>query len=215
MRAPIQNASASGQLPPRAGATSGPVNVAGAISPTSRPLEYTAVATATLAGNHSRVRVGNAGWLTATPTPMTSVIANSTGSAGPTPRSAEPRPIARRPATSARRAPRRAMSSEPGIAAMASSATGRPVRTETPFSSSPRSRWMAGIKGGTASRVTARARGPSHRSAMYGSSEARRVRGVSSRSRRRRLALASERPTGPAGAGSCRSSGLMASSASI
>src|SRR5215475_7722468 len=53
-----QAANVSGQLPPNAGATHGPVNEAGIVSPTRRPLEYTAVARASRGPNHSRVSVG-------------------------------------------------------------------------------------------------------------------------------------------------------------
>lgn len=44
------------------------------------------------------------------------------------------------------------------MAAAASRTTGRPMSRETPFSSRPRSRWIEGMTGGTASRVTRRSK---------------------------------------------------------
>src|SRR5437588_519748 len=66
------------------------------------------------------------------------------------------RASSQRPAISARRAPMRAISSEPGIANSASMKGVIPVRTPIAFSFMARSRWISGIRGGTQSTVIRR-----------------------------------------------------------
>ena len=69
-----------------------------------------------------------------------------------------------RPATKAARTPRRAISSEPGTAAMANSIDGRPVRMPIWVALSLSSSWMSGMTGGTANMVSRKATPLSHNS---------------------------------------------------
>ena len=103
--------------------------------------------------------------MTEMPVPMTKVIANSIGVDGPSPRAAEPIAASTRPAISVRRAPIRAIRSEPGMATIANSRTGRPVSAATSFSLKSRSRWMSGSTGGSARIVRRRSMPASQRSA--------------------------------------------------
>src|ERR1700674_1606089 len=112
-------------------------------------------------GNHSRTRDGNAGWLTATPTPIRKVAPKSTGVLGPSPRRAPNTATKPSPAINAPRTPNLAMSSAPGTDAIASNSTGSETRAPTAFSSRCSSRWMSGISGGTASIVSRRSMPPS------------------------------------------------------
>ena len=98
----------------------------------------------------------------ATPAAMTNVIPNSTGADGPMPRAAEAAATSSSPAMAARRAPSRAISSEPGIAASPNSNTGMPDNAPIPRSLSARSRWISGKTGGTASTVSRRSAPASH-----------------------------------------------------
>ncbi len=153
------------QSPCAAGSTpTGAVNTVGSVSPISTPLLKAAVARAIRVGNHSRTSAGNAGWLTATPTPIRNVAPKSTNTLGPNPRTAPNSAIVPSPITSAMRRPSRAMSSEPGTAAEASSSTGSDTSAPTAFSSRCRAWWMLGMSGGTESRVSRRSIPPSQRS---------------------------------------------------
>ena len=60
--------------------------------------------------------------------------------------------------------PRRAISSEPGTAAMANSIDGRPVRMPIWVAFRFSSSWMSGMTGGTAKMVSRNAQPPSHSS---------------------------------------------------
>ena len=79
----LHSAKLAGQLPPSRGSSSGMVSPAGTTSPISSPFTYTAVASGTRAGNHNPTSVGSAGCMTATPAPITAVIANSHRHRGP------------------------------------------------------------------------------------------------------------------------------------
>src|SRR5713101_6520643 len=84
-----QRASAQRQSPCANGrAPAGLVRAVGRVSPINMPLLNTAVASAIRRGNQSRTREGKAGWLTATPTPITKVAENIIGTLGPSPRAA-------------------------------------------------------------------------------------------------------------------------------
>src|SRR6516225_10607347 len=72
------------------------------------------------------------------------------------PRSAEATPAMRKPITSVGIAPRRAMKSEPGSAAIANRTIGRPDRTPTSVPDRRRSAWIDKITGGTASMLSRR-----------------------------------------------------------
>src|SRR6266851_5686189 len=157
------DASAHLQSPPKAGSTpNGVVKTVGMVSPNRIPLLNTAVASVMRAGNHSRTREGNAGWLTATPMPIRKVDANSTGVLGPKPRSAPNTATRPSPMATARRTPSLVISRAPGTAARAKRTTGSDTSAPTAFSSRFRSRWMFGIRGGTASRVSRRSTPASH-----------------------------------------------------
>ncbi len=97
--------------------------------------------------------------------PSSRVIANSIATEGPTPRAAEAAATTRSPTRQARRAPSRAINSEPGTAARPNSRTGNPDRTPTAFSLSSNCRWISGSTGGTASTVTRSAPPASHKTA--------------------------------------------------
>ena len=64
------------------------------------------------------------------------------------PRAAEAAATSSSPAIAARRAPRRAISSEPGIAASPNSSTGNPDSAPTARSLSANWRWISGNTGG-------------------------------------------------------------------
>ena len=87
--------------------------------------------------NHSPTKAGKAGCTNATPAAMTKVIANNIGTDGPRPRAAELAAITSNPAAAARRAPSRAISSEPGIAASPNNNTGNPDSAPMARSLSP------------------------------------------------------------------------------
>src|SRR5207302_10556451 len=76
-RAQRQSPCASGRTP------TGVVSAVGSVSPIRMPLLYTAVATAMRLGNQSRTTAGNAGGLTATPTPTRTGVVKRTGMLGP------------------------------------------------------------------------------------------------------------------------------------
>src|SRR5438270_13305265 len=133
--------------------TQGTVNAAGRISPTRKPLEKAAVANPTWRGAQSATIEGRAGWEMAMPAPMTTVMAKSTGTLGPTPRRAPPAATSSRPAIRARRAPRIEISSEPRMLTVARSRIGSEERAPIAPSLNGRLRWMAGSSGGTASSV--------------------------------------------------------------
>src|SRR5215469_5432645 len=105
------------------------------------------------------------------PAPITKVIRNSIGVAGPRPRPAEPSAVITRPIRSARRAPIREISSEPGIATIANSRTGSPVSAATIFSLRSRSRWISGSTGGSARMVSRRSMPASQRRVKRGSDD--------------------------------------------
>jgi hypothetical protein len=69
---------------------------------------------------------------------------------GAAPRSADPAAVASSPAMSVARAPKRAISSDPRIAAPANNTGGKPVRMPTWVSDMPRSVRISGMTGGTA-----------------------------------------------------------------
>src|SRR5262249_55872734 len=72
------------------------------------------------------------------------------------PRSAEAQPALRKPTTSVGIAPRRAMKSEPGSAAIANRTIGRPERMPTSVPDRRRSAWIDKIIGGTAKMLSRR-----------------------------------------------------------
>ncbi len=78
-------------------------------SPTRSPLEYTAVASPTRSGNHSRTMDGNAGCITAMPTPIANVVAKSVAASNDVPRNADATPASTMPPTITRAALKRAM----------------------------------------------------------------------------------------------------------
>ena len=83
---------------------------------------------------------------------------------GMIPRSAPPRAFSAKPTTIAVLTPRRAISSEPGTAAIANSIDGSPVRMPICVAFSAKSSWMRGMTGGTAKMVNRKAVPTSHSS---------------------------------------------------
>src|SRR5512146_1510338 len=81
------------------------------------------------------------------------------------PRAAEPSPTSISPVISAAVAPKRAISSEPGMAAAARSRVGRVPSVPISVSLRCSSVWMSGMTGGTARSVSRRPRPASHKSA--------------------------------------------------
>src|SRR5579871_464240 len=84
-------------------------------------------------------------------------------------------------------APKRAISSDPGIAAHANSTTGRPARMPTSVSDMSRSWWISGISGGTANMVIRMPLPASHKRATRTSSGADLPRSVAGSGDRIRL----------------------------
>ena len=99
------------------------------------------------------------------------VIANSIGAVGPMPRAAEAEATNSSPAMAVPRAPRRAISSDPGIAAIANSSTGNPESAPIARSLRANCRWINGRTGGTANTVRRRSAPASHNTARRNSDE--------------------------------------------
>src|SRR5260370_4358096 len=78
------------------------------------------------------------------------------------PRSAEAMPAMTRPITNVGNAPRRAMKSDPGSAAIANRTVGRPERRPTWVPDRRRSDWMSAMTGGTARTLSRRLTPASH-----------------------------------------------------
>ena len=95
----------------------------------------------------------------ATPKPVTMVAAYSHVMSGATPRNAEPAAVAMSPASMVVSALKRAISSDPSIAAQANSTGGRPVRMPTCVSDIAKSARIGGMTGGTA-RIVMRSPAP-------------------------------------------------------
>src|SRR5262245_24413715 len=92
----------------------------------------------------------------ATPAPITMVAAKSVNVLGAAPRKPDAMPAIASPATRIATAPKRAISSEPGSAAIPNSTIGSPVRTPTSVPDSCKSAWMSKMTGGTARIVSRR-----------------------------------------------------------
>ncbi len=84
------------------------------------------------------------------------------------PRRAEAAAVRKRPRASVRTGPNLATSTEPGTAASANMREGSAVSTPTPDCDRWRSRWIRGMRGGTASTVARRLRPDSQRSPRLG-----------------------------------------------
>src|SRR5579863_1242624 len=101
-------------------------------------------------GNQRPTSAGMAGWVIATPAPITMVAPNSVMASDAAPRSAEPPAVSTNPATIAATAPIRPTSLEPAKAAAANRMIGRPVRIPISVPDRPSSSRNIGITGGTA-----------------------------------------------------------------
>src|SRR5207302_61531 len=82
---------------PASGTTRGRVRAAPSSSPTRSPLDQTPVARVTAPGNHWRTSAGIVGWLSAMPVPIRKVMANRTGTEGPSPRRTDATAMIARP----------------------------------------------------------------------------------------------------------------------
>src|ERR1700731_200363 len=116
-------------------------------------------------GSQARTSGGSPGCITATPSPVSTVAAQSRTKSGAAPRNAQPSAVASNPAITAVRAPSRAINSDPGTAAKTNRTGGRPVSTPTSVSDKLRSLWIRRISGGTARMVTRRPMPPIHKRA--------------------------------------------------
>ena len=104
----------------------------------------------TRCGSHPATKAGMAGWVTATPMPITTVAAKRSVTSDAAPRDAQPNAVSSRPATTAGTTPIRATRREPTRAATANTITGTALRTPISVPERWNSLRSAGITGGTA-----------------------------------------------------------------